>query len=288
MSLLRALRPQPARLAGSPSSPHLSIIRNSLRRQGRRFESTNTPPGGSKPATASAPSLETQPDPASIGRIQRLLPKRFHKHLAQFRSSPFSHITAFLVLHEITAIAPIIGLTTAFYYFDVVPTEYVFGPWAGYASEAVGTWLKYARKKGWFGLGKADNREGEERLEREIKEDAARLRAERGEAEPTEKGGQRGIMTRLAFWRRGKSEEEALVEADKDVKQRSMAKKAVDVVREKVTWNNTEKGYKISVQLVAAYAITKMLLYPRLAFSLWLTPSFARVMVRTRKAVFGR
>ncbi len=56
-----------------------------------------------------------------------------------------SHITAFLVLHELTAIVPLFGLTFAFHKFDWLPP--VFQKVTG--SKGVES-LEYFRRKGWI------------------------------------------------------------------------------------------------------------------------------------------
>ncbi|OTA90225.1 hypothetical protein M434DRAFT_53384, partial [Hypoxylon sp. CO27-5] len=155
------------------------------------------------------------------------VPKHLQPYLTRLRSAPFSHVAAFLVLHELTAIVPLFGLAYLFYTMDWVPTSWVLGPWAAWAEEGLRRYMRYFRKKGWFGLGDADGdagKEGEEKLEE----------------------------------------------------------------RKAVTVDHTEKGYKIGIQIAAAYAITKMLLIPRIALSLWATPWLARGFVAARRSIWKR
>ncbi|KAK8062369.1 hypothetical protein PG997_014466 [Apiospora hydei] len=257
----------------------------------RRPNSTQSNPSpSSTPSTSTVATGATTSSPATpdktttrldriLTRTARYLPARLHAPLHSFRRAPVSHVAAFLVLHELTAIIPLFGLTGAFYYLDVVPVEWVFGWWAPYVQDEATKVLRYFKKKGWFGLAAAagdergereDMEKGEERLEREL--------AERGGRE--EEGG------------RGKGDEKGDDEVEEAAAQaKSKARKAIDAaktVKGKVTWDNSEMGYKLGVQIVAAYAITKMFLIPRVAFSLWLTPSFARAMVWSRKLIFRR
>jgi hypothetical protein len=44
-------------------------------------------------------------------------------------SAPVSHVVAFLVLHEITAIVPLVGLTVVFHYYHWLPESIVDGEW---------------------------------------------------------------------------------------------------------------------------------------------------------------
>jgi len=53
-----------------------------------------------------------------------------------------------------------------------------------------------------------------------------------------------------------------------------------DTTQEGETWNFSQTGSRIIVEVATAYAITKVLLPLRLMFSVWLTPWFARVWVR--------
>ncbi|KAK8079089.1 hypothetical protein PG994_002896 [Apiospora phragmitis] len=226
---------------------------------------TQSPPATGTTTSTAAPT-PTEKTTSRLDRIlhrtSRYLPERLRAPLRGFRRAPVSHVAAFLVLHELTAIVPLLGLTGAFYYLDVVPVEWVFGWWAPYVQDEATKVLRYFKKKGWFGLAAGD---------------------ERGEREDMEKGEER--LERELAEREGGGAEEAAAQA------KSKARKAVDAakaVKGKVTWDNSELGYKLGVQIVAAYAITKMLLIPRVAFSLWLTPSFARAMVWSRKLIFRR
>ncbi|KAK8096665.1 hypothetical protein PG999_012609 [Apiospora kogelbergensis] len=243
-------------------------------------------PASATPAAAAAATARTTKTTSRLDRIvtrtSRYLPERLREPLRGFRHAPISHMASFLILHELTAIIPLFGLTGAFYYLDILPIEWVFGWWAPYVQEEGTRVLRYFKKKGWFGLAaKGQNggdekgmEKGEERLERELAE-------REGEKK----------KSWFAFLKKQKSEEEEAAEAaaaaDK-AQQRSTTQKALKALKEQATWDNTEAGYKLGVQIVAAYAITKMLLIPRVAFSLWLTPSFARAMVWSRKAIFRR
>jgi hypothetical protein len=191
---------------------------------------------------------------------------------------------AFLMLHEVTAVAPIIAMVGAWQYYDVVPVEYVFGPWAAFAQAGAMKFIRWFKKRGWFGLGNEGAREGEERFEKELDREAKKGM----DKEAKEQGIGKRVM---GFWgrSRGKNEDHDEGGEQKVVeKTKSKTRKAVDLVREKATLDNTEFGYKVGVQIVAAYAITKVLFIPRIALSLWLTPPVARVMVWARMAVFRR
>lgn len=88
-----------------------------------------------------------------ITRLESRLP-RFLRHITTpLRSAPLSHITAFLVLHELTAIVPLFGLAGAFHYFNWLPPYISEGQWISGGVEKFGRWL---RKRGW--ISEADDR----------------------------------------------------------------------------------------------------------------------------------
>lgn len=60
---------------------------------------------------------------------------------------------AFLILHEITAIAPLFGLFGLFHYTNYVPIDYMMGHYGGQVTEGVQRFEKYFKRKGWFGFG---------------------------------------------------------------------------------------------------------------------------------------
>ncbi len=64
------------------------------------------------------------------------------------RNGPVTHIAAFLLLHEITAIAPIYGLAAFSHYSRWMPPLIGEGKWVSAGMEKFGN---YFRKKGWLG-----------------------------------------------------------------------------------------------------------------------------------------
>ena len=57
-------------------------------------------------------------------------------------------------------------------------------------------------------------------------------------------------------------------------------------------WNISEGGVRLVVEFATAYAIVKMFLVPRIVFSVWATPWFARITVlpvlRVLRTRFGK
>jgi hypothetical protein len=93
-------------------------------------------------------SASTQtPHASRISRLESRLPAFLRRYTLPLRSAPVSHITAFLLLHEITAVVPLFGLTAAFHYFDWLP------PWiaeGAVVKSGVEKFGKYMRRKGWI------------------------------------------------------------------------------------------------------------------------------------------
>lgn len=250
----------------------------------RRFRSSDAKP---PPDPTSQAQAQTQRISRIRTRATRFLPQRLQTSLRNLRSAPLSHIGAFLLLHEVTAILPIFGLTYAFHELDWVPTSWVLGPWAAWAEDGLRKYVPYFRRKRWFGLHEAagddngDGRgraDGEEALESELRE-----RTER-------EGRKKSWFARLFGKRNGDAVAEDALPADSSQADLGGARgeKAAAVwhkVKKAATVDNTEKGYKIGVQIAAAYAITKLLLVPRIALSLWLTPWLARGLIGLRQTI---
>lgn len=95
-------------------------------------------------------ATEPPPTPSAQSRIERFnrrLPRFLHKYTNALGSAPVSHITAFLILHEITAIVPLLGLAATFHYTHWLPGWFAEGAWA---LEGVERFGKYFKKKGWI------------------------------------------------------------------------------------------------------------------------------------------
>jgi hypothetical protein len=98
----------------------------------RRFATHPTPP----------PTSATR-----IDRFNRRLPKFLHKYTSALATAPLSHITAFLLLHELTAIIPLFGLAATFHYTHWLPSWFAEGAWVLAGVERFG---KYFKRKGWI------------------------------------------------------------------------------------------------------------------------------------------
>ncbi|KAN0080854.1 FLILHELTA domain containing protein [Elaphomyces granulatus] len=113
------------------------VLHLSSRRSLRRFFSTSPPP----PKTSAS-------DPRS--RLQRLnerLPAFLRRYTAPLIRAPVTHITSFLILHEITAVVPLFGLVAAFHYGGWMPD--LTGDERGPLDEGLNRFGRWLRKKGW-------------------------------------------------------------------------------------------------------------------------------------------
>lgn len=102
------------------------------------------------PLLHSRPSSTTPTTRAD--RILSKLPPPLQRYAARLRNAPLSHVVAFLVLHEITAVVPLFGLFGLFHYTPYAPTDYVTEHWGGYVSDAARKFERYFRRKEWFGF----------------------------------------------------------------------------------------------------------------------------------------
>ncbi|KAG9628706.1 hypothetical protein KCV04_g10960, partial [Aureobasidium melanogenum] len=111
----------------------LSFLLAGLRSQQIRYQSTK-------------PTAEATKH-SRISRLEARLPRFLARYITPLRNAPISHITAFLVLHELTAIVPLFGLTFAFHKFDWLPPVFSEGYWV---KEGVEKFGRYFRRKGWI------------------------------------------------------------------------------------------------------------------------------------------
>ncbi|TKA38269.1 hypothetical protein B0A54_09209 [Friedmanniomyces endolithicus] len=102
-----------------------------------------------RPCTTGPPS----PAPSRIARLEARLPRFLHRFTVPLRNAPVSHITAFLVLHELTAIVPLFGLAALFHYSNWLPPFISEGRWVTEGTERFG---RYFRRKGWISEAEGD------------------------------------------------------------------------------------------------------------------------------------
>jgi hypothetical protein len=75
------------------------------------------------------------------------VPRFLRPYTSRLLDAPVSHITAFLLLHELTAMVPLIGLTTFFHCTNYLPQSFTEGEWF---KSSLAKWSRYAKRKGWI------------------------------------------------------------------------------------------------------------------------------------------
>ncbi|KAF2279893.1 uncharacterized protein EI97DRAFT_104871 [Westerdykella ornata] len=148
-----------------------TMIRRTLLRARRAPQSLlRKPPTrryASSPPEPPPPSSSTSSPQSRISRLNARLPRFLHKYTSALSSAPLTHITAFLLLHEITAIVPLLGLAATFHYTHWLPSWFAEGAWVLKGVERFGLYFK---RKGWIReeeRGEAEREIGEHVVESE-------------------------------------------------------------------------------------------------------------------------
>ena len=115
-----------------------SIVRHNTAR--RRFLASSKPD--------KFPSEASEKTQSRLERIHSRLPTFLQRYSKPLVNAPLTHISAFLLLHEVTAVVPLLGLATVFHYTRWMPPYISEGKWVSDGMEKFG---KYFRKKGWLG-----------------------------------------------------------------------------------------------------------------------------------------
>jgi uncharacterized protein FLILHELTA len=199
----------------------------------------------------SSSTSNPNPKPSPNDRASRIidrLPRRLQHYASSLRRAPVSHVVAFLILHEITAIVPLLALFSVFHYTSYTPTALVSnaGYWGGDIGETSAKFARYFARKGWFGLGgdgQAADAVGDEAADQARTLAAAGTSDRRRDVSPGVYGARDGTV----------GEPEAY-----------------------------EGQYKVVTEVAVAWLITKGLLPARILLSVWATPWFAGVMLRAR------
>ncbi|KAJ5908578.1 hypothetical protein N7495_001260 [Penicillium taxi] len=99
--------------------------------------------------------LSTPPPPSPTNSQSRL--RRFNDRLPLFLrtyttpllGAPVTHVTSFLILHEITAIVPLFGLVAAFHYNNWIPDLVTGSDENNAFDEGAARFGRWLAKKGW-------------------------------------------------------------------------------------------------------------------------------------------
>jgi hypothetical protein len=100
-----------------------------------------------------AQSATSSSSARAASRLERLnarLPRFLHRYTTTLANAPLSHVSAFLLLHEITAVLPLFGLAGLFHYTQRLPPVISEGKWINDGVEKFGKWF---RKRGWIQSG---------------------------------------------------------------------------------------------------------------------------------------
>ena len=113
--------------------------------------------------TASEQSSARPTQGSGSSGFQKILsrtPKFLRPTISALQNAPVTHVTAFLLLHELTAIVPLFGLAGAFHYYNWLPPYFAEGAWVVSGVEKFG---RYFRRRGWIAANE------EEAVEDEVK-----------------------------------------------------------------------------------------------------------------------
>lgn len=103
--------------------------------------------------TATRRSYSSTSQASRIDRISAKLPRRLQKYTSRLRDAPVSHVISFLILHELTAIVPLLALFGLFHYTQLVPTAYMTNHFGTYVDAGIAQFERYFQRKKWFGFG---------------------------------------------------------------------------------------------------------------------------------------
>ncbi|PHH75016.1 hypothetical protein CDD82_4625 [Ophiocordyceps australis] len=84
------------------------------------------------------------------------MPESMKRYAAKMRQYPGSYITAFLILHEVTAVVPLVSLVLLFHYTTFMPMEYMMDMMQKYMNDSLVSFERYFRRKGYFGFKKEE------------------------------------------------------------------------------------------------------------------------------------
>ncbi|PVH71087.1 hypothetical protein DL98DRAFT_577542 [Cadophora sp. DSE1049] len=237
------------------------------------------------------PHRNTSTSSSTRTRIDKLLsrlPRFLHPYTSGLRNAPVSHITSFLILHEITAIVPLIGLATAFHYSNWLPEKWVQGSWLERGvGEGVERFGRYFGRKGWFGFTPLAPSPSSTVAESEV--ESAIPSTAIVTATAANPGTGIAIAMDTPFTSASASASPSASPSASTLVGSREAEGQVEVeeyVHQK--WHASEGGTRILVEVATAYAITKVLLPVRVVVSVWAAPWFARVMLGRIGRLVGR
>ncbi|KAL1886919.1 hypothetical protein Cpir12675_006858 [Ceratocystis pirilliformis] len=132
------------------SSPALRLARFRINGGGLRY-SSSTPRSpststSSTPTAASTTTASTASTSTPVPRWKRI------PFVASMSSQPVTSTISFLVLHELTAVVPLVGITACLQYTDPVPLDSLNKYLLDAFSQGLDKFGQYFAKKRWFGF----------------------------------------------------------------------------------------------------------------------------------------
>ncbi|KAL5628235.1 hypothetical protein BROUX41_002983 [Berkeleyomyces rouxiae] len=137
-----------------PKSPLLArLSRFRLQLSGTRGHAFSTGPRG-PPPKPSPSSTCAPPTPPPTTPPAAAAPARWRRipFIVSMSSQPVTSTVSFLILHELTAVVPLVAITAGLHYADPVPLESVNTYLAGAFTRGMDKFGRYFAKKGWFGF----------------------------------------------------------------------------------------------------------------------------------------
>lgn len=156
---------QPLRHSPSQTASPLRQAWTRSSRPARRPNSTeppSPPPSSATESAAAAAAAAAGKQQSRADRILSRLPRGMQGYAGRLRSAPLPHVVAFLVLHELTAVVPLLGLFGLFHYggASAAPIGYMMEHYGAYVRDGTARFERYFARKGWFGFGREDGEEG--------------------------------------------------------------------------------------------------------------------------------
>lgn len=122
----------------------------------RRLRFSFTSFSGWAPANARRMSSRPSQIVARLDRVASRLPRPLRKYTDGLRNAPISHVVSFLILHELTAIVPVLALFALFHYTVYAPVSFMTNYFGQYVEGSIAKFESYFRRKGWFGFSQKD------------------------------------------------------------------------------------------------------------------------------------
>ena len=148
------MRPVPPR---PPTRPRQPCARALLPRRPFTSSPLRHPPTPTKPShPSSASSPATSNPPSRLARLHARLPTRLRPRLAPLLRAPAAHVAAFLLLHELTALVPLLGLAAALHYGGgAARARALAEAWVGEEKvrEGLARMERWFRRRGWLAAG---------------------------------------------------------------------------------------------------------------------------------------